>query len=117
MRGHFVVLLRGPRCRDAPARRALADLKPTHAGAPAHHLDCFTVALILNSLTRMRIALFQPDIPQNTGTILRLCACLGIEAHIVEPAGFPVSDRVCLQHSGRSRPHGGTALGLAAARR
>ena len=41
----------------------------------------------------MRIALFQPDIPQNTGTILRLCSCLGIEAHIVEPAGFPVSDR------------------------
>ncbi len=41
----------------------------------------------------MRIALFQPDIPQNTGTILRLCACLGIEAHIIEPAGFPVSDR------------------------
>jgi tRNA (cytidine/uridine-2'-O-)-methyltransferase len=41
----------------------------------------------------MRIALFQPDIPQNTGTILRLCACLGVEAHIIEPAGFPVSDR------------------------
>lgn len=41
----------------------------------------------------MRIALFQPDIPQNTGTILRLCACLAVEAHIVEPAGFPVSDR------------------------
>src|SRR5690242_9891630 len=41
----------------------------------------------------MRIALFEPDIPQNTGTILRLAACLGIEAHIVEPAGFPVSDR------------------------
>ncbi len=41
----------------------------------------------------MRIALFQPDIPQNTGTILRLCACLGIEAHIIEPAGFPVTDR------------------------
>jgi tRNA (cytidine/uridine-2'-O-)-methyltransferase len=41
----------------------------------------------------MRLALFEPDIPQNTGTILRLCGCLGIEAHIVEPAGFPVSDR------------------------
>ncbi len=41
----------------------------------------------------MRIALYQPDIPQNTGTILRLCACLGLEAHIVEPAGFPVTDR------------------------
>ena len=41
----------------------------------------------------MRIALYEPDIPQNTGTILRLCACLGAEAHIVEPAGFPVTDR------------------------
>ena len=41
----------------------------------------------------MRIALYQPDIPQNTGTILRLCACLGIEAHIIGPAGFPTSDR------------------------
>jgi tRNA (cytidine/uridine-2'-O-)-methyltransferase len=41
----------------------------------------------------MRIALFEPDIPQNTGTVLRLCACLGIEAHIIEPAGFPTSDR------------------------
>jgi len=41
----------------------------------------------------MRIALYEPDIPQNTGTILRLCACLDIEAHIIEPAGFPVTDR------------------------
>src|SRR5947207_6102891 len=41
----------------------------------------------------MRIALYEPDIPQNTGTILRLAACLGIEAHIIEPAGFPTSDR------------------------
>jgi tRNA (cytidine/uridine-2'-O-)-methyltransferase len=41
----------------------------------------------------MRIALFQPDIPQNTGTILRLCACLDAEAHIIEPAGFPIADR------------------------
>jgi tRNA (cytidine/uridine-2'-O-)-methyltransferase len=40
-----------------------------------------------------RLALYQPDIPQNTGTILRLCACLNVEAHIIEPAGFPVSDR------------------------
>ena len=41
----------------------------------------------------MRIALYEPDIPQNTATILRLAACLGIEADIVEPAGFPTSDR------------------------
>jgi len=47
----------------------------------------------------MHIALYQPDIPQNTGTILRLCACLGIDAHIIEPAGFPLSDR-SLRRSG-----------------
>jgi tRNA (cytidine/uridine-2'-O-)-methyltransferase len=41
----------------------------------------------------MRIALYEPDIPQNTGTILRLCACLAIEAHLIGPAGFPTSDR------------------------
>src|SRR5262249_36824078 len=41
----------------------------------------------------MRIALYQPDIPQNTGTILRLAACLGVEAHIIEPARFATSDR------------------------
>src|SRR3982074_3258305 len=41
----------------------------------------------------MQIALFQPDIPHNPGTILRLCACLNVAAHIIEPAGFPVSDR------------------------
>jgi tRNA (cytidine/uridine-2'-O-)-methyltransferase len=41
----------------------------------------------------MPIALFEPDIPQNTGTILRLAACFGVEAHLIEPAGFPVSDR------------------------
>jgi tRNA (cytidine/uridine-2'-O-)-methyltransferase len=41
----------------------------------------------------LRIALYEPDIPQNTGTILRLCACLGVEAHLVGPAGFPSTDR------------------------
>ena len=41
----------------------------------------------------MHIALFQPDIPQNTGTILRLCACLGVEAHMIGPTGFPSTDR------------------------
>src|SRR6266852_1619421 len=41
----------------------------------------------------MQIALFEPDIPQNAGTILRLAACLGVGVHIIEPAGFPTSDR------------------------
>ena len=41
----------------------------------------------------LTLALFQPDIPQNCGTMLRTCACLGVDAAIIEPAGFPVSDR------------------------
>jgi tRNA (cytidine/uridine-2'-O-)-methyltransferase len=41
----------------------------------------------------IRIVLFQPDIAQNTGTLLRLAACLGLTVDIVEPAGFPVSDK------------------------
>jgi tRNA (cytidine/uridine-2'-O-)-methyltransferase len=41
----------------------------------------------------MRLALYQPDIPQNTGTILRLAACLGVPVDIILPAGFDISDR------------------------
>ena len=41
----------------------------------------------------MKVALYEPDIPQNTGTILRLCACLGVEAHMIGPTGFPSTDR------------------------
>jgi tRNA (cytidine/uridine-2'-O-)-methyltransferase len=41
----------------------------------------------------MRIALYQPDIPQNTGNILRLGACLDVPVDIIEPCGFPLSDR------------------------
>ncbi|GJD62869.1 tRNA (cytidine(34)-2'-O)-methyltransferase [Methylobacterium frigidaeris] len=41
----------------------------------------------------LRLALYQPDIPQNTGTMLRLAACLGVAVEIIEPAGFDVSDR------------------------
>lgn len=41
----------------------------------------------------IRLALYQPDIPQNTGTMLRMAACLGLAVEIVEPAGFDVSDR------------------------
>ena len=41
----------------------------------------------------MRLALYEPDIPQNTGTMLRLAACLGVPVDLIEPAGFPTSDR------------------------
>jgi tRNA (cytidine/uridine-2'-O-)-methyltransferase len=44
-------------------------------------------------MTLLRIALYQPDIAGNTGTILRLAACLGLGVDIIEPAGFDISDR------------------------
>ena len=47
----------------------------------------------MSTRSGLAIALYEPDIPQNTGTILRLCACLEIEAHLIEPAGFPITDR------------------------
>ncbi len=40
----------------------------------------------------MRLALFQPDIPQNAGTLIRLGACLGVPVDIIEPCGFVFSD-------------------------
>jgi tRNA (cytidine/uridine-2'-O-)-methyltransferase len=40
----------------------------------------------------LRIALFEPDIPQNAGTILRMAACLGVGVDLVEPLGFILSD-------------------------
>lgn len=41
----------------------------------------------------MRLALFQPDIPQNVGACIRLSACFGVELHIIEPVGFDFGDR------------------------
>lgn len=41
----------------------------------------------------MRIALYQPDIPQNAGTIMRMAACLGLGVDVILPAGFETSDR------------------------
>lgn len=47
----------------------------------------------------MRLALFEPDIPQNTGTLIRLGACLNVRIDIIEPCGFAISDRA-LRRSG-----------------
>ncbi|MFY8155526.1 MAG: tRNA (cytidine(34)-2'-O)-methyltransferase [Rhabdaerophilum sp.] len=41
----------------------------------------------------LRLALYEPDIPQNAGTLMRLCACLGLPLDLIEPAGFDASDR------------------------
>ena len=41
----------------------------------------------------MHIALYQPDIPPNTGTIIRMAACLDVAVHIIEPCGFPFGEK------------------------
>jgi tRNA (cytidine/uridine-2'-O-)-methyltransferase len=41
----------------------------------------------------LRLALYEPDIPQNTGTLLRLAACLGVAVDVIEPCGFLFDDR------------------------
>jgi len=42
---------------------------------------------------RPKIALYQPDIPQNTAAIIRICSCLGVDLEIIEPCGFLFSDK------------------------
>ncbi len=42
---------------------------------------------------RPKIALFEPDIPQNTAAIMRTCACLGTKLEIIEPCGFLLNDK------------------------
>ena len=61
---------------------------PNARGAP---LTEGPVAPMTESMPRL--AIYQPDIPQNTGTMLRLSACLGVPVEIIEPAAFDVSDR------------------------
>jgi tRNA (cytidine/uridine-2'-O-)-methyltransferase len=45
------------------------------------------------SSDRLRLALFEPDIPQNTGAMMRLAACLGVGLDLIEPCGFVLDDR------------------------
>jgi len=55
----------------------------------------------------MHIALYKPDIPQNTAAIIRLSACLGLKVHIIEPCGFNLNDsrfkRVVMDYIGFSK--------------
>ena len=54
----------------------------------------------------MRLALFQPDIPQNLGAAIRLAACLGVPLDVIEPCGFPLGDaairRVAMDYAVRA---------------
>ena len=55
----------------------------------------------------MHIALYKPDIPQNTAAIIRLCSCLDLKLHIIEPCGFNLNDsrfkRVVMDYIGLSK--------------
>ena len=61
----------------------------------------------------MRLALYQPDIPQNLGAAIRLSACLGVWLDVIEPCGFPLTDasmkRAALDYGDKARiaRHGG----------
>ena len=46
-----------------------------------------------STISGLRIALYEPDIPQNTAAIIRTCACLGAKLEIIEPCGFHLSDK------------------------
>ena len=46
-----------------------------------------------STIQRPKIALFEPDIPQNTAAIIRTCACLGAKLEIIEPCGFLLNDK------------------------
>jgi len=64
----------------------------------------------------VRLALYQPDIPQNLGAAIRLCACLGVALDVIEPCGFPLTDasmkRAALDYGDKAviARHGSLAL-------
>ena len=69
----------------------------------------------------MRLALFQPDIPQNVGAAVRLAACLGAALDVIEPCAFPLSDRAlkrtALDYAAETRLHASWSAFLAAPER
>ena len=69
----------------------------------------------------MRLALFQPDIPQNVGAAVRLAACLGVGLDVIEPCAFPLSDkglkRAALDYTAETRLHASWSAFLAAPER
>ena len=54
--------------------------------------DALLDSHLMTPAAPLLLALFEPDIAQNTGAMMRTCACLGVDAAIIEPAGFRVSD-------------------------
>lgn len=59
----------------------------------ARSYNAVAVRCKLSRAVPLRLALFEPDIPQNAGTLLRLAACFAVEVDLIEPAGFVLDDR------------------------
>src|SRR5690348_16849962 len=65
-----------------------------NCGRKRCRMESFSANLIkMSSNCNMRIVLYQPDIPQNMGSLIRLAACMGIPLSIIEPCGFAFDDR------------------------
>lgn len=65
----------------------------TARGITPHVAWCRKIAPVVTDPSKVRLALFQPDIPQNLGANIRLAACLGVALDVIEPCGFPLTDR------------------------
>src|SRR5580692_11106235 len=98
-------LLRRPRCLRRPGKPQAIPLKKSNyatdcrinrqRNAILYAVPCCRRRLLLQprGKSAVRLALYEPDIPQNTGTLLRLAACFGIALDLIEPAGFLLDDR------------------------
>lgn len=72
---------------------SLSSIKSYVSAAQGKFRDPSYYEFLTGMIGMISIALYQPDIPQNVGAMIRLTACLGIDLHIIEPCGFPWDDR------------------------
>src|SRR5262249_37975925 len=66
------------------------DPQRTHSGT---HALAWRAPLSWDAHARIRLALFEPDLPQNAGALMRTCACLNVALDIIEPCGFHFGDK------------------------
>ncbi len=91
MSAHFPKKEREPAPEEVAGETLVRRLRPAFAGlSPIRALA--PRPLPMADGLRMRLALFQPDIPQNLGAAIRLGACLGVCLDVIEPCGFPLSE-------------------------
>src|SRR5437899_6458778 len=83
-----------PHAEERPLRDTACGGSSRQAGASRSTHGCNAVLLfVFYCGGHVRLALFEPDIPQNTGALLRLAACFGVAVDLIEPLGFLLDDR------------------------